>query len=195
MSLSCAFASHRAALRRALVVAALVATTLTVVATPSPAASADKWGKVFCTELGTWRDDLLDAQAQVQAQLSGLTPALARTALVDLLDEMASITTSFEDGVRDVGAPDVRNGKQIQAAIVEGIAGVEASLRSFRSQLAQLPTTDAVTFRAALQPIVSQLDTISTPFETAMDTVSRLDRRRDLEKKALKVKACRTVLG
>src|SRR5262245_46491887 len=94
-----------------------------VVAAPAGALTdPTEWGDTFCTETATW---LTGAQAgaddlSAQAEDPSLTPADAKSLIVDFLATGVDATTSFAKEMKSAGAPDVKNGAKIQAAILAG---------------------------------------------------------------------------
>lgn len=185
-------------LRRRVAVCALGAAML-IAASVLPAAAATdptKWGKTFCSSLEKWAKTFDEGATDLQSSVgSDTTPAQAKAVIVAFLGDATDTTSAFGDAVRAAGAPKVKNGAEIQSVIVEGIAGVEALLGSITTQAGQLPTTDATTFRTAAQPILTQLDGASAPFEDAMDEVGSIKGSKQLQKAMKKTKACKFLTG
>ena len=89
-----------------------------------------EWSDTFCTETGNW---LAGAQSGAQelsdqAEDPSLTAADGKALIVDYVSTGVDATKAFAQAVKREGAPDVKNGAKIQAAILAGIVGSEAKL-------------------------------------------------------------------
>jgi hypothetical protein len=186
-----------ARLRRLTAVSLGAAALAVSVAVPAHAktASPQKWGTAFCGGLGAWSDSVTTGGEEIKASLdeAGVTPEQGKATIVTYIGEIGDATGDFYEKVRRAGAPATTNGTKIQKEILTGIAGIERRVGDMEALAQAIPTTDITSFQTSVQALALAFDTVSDPFDDAMDNVSDLDEKNQLDKTLQKVKACQAI--
>jgi hypothetical protein len=154
-------------------VGVLVLSTAPVGAATHP----EVWGQTFCSETVAWLGGATAGANQLAADASAVdvTPAKGRNLLVGFLSTGVDATKSFAREVKSAGAPDITNGRKIQAAIVAGINGSAAKLAVYETAAKVLPTKNERLFSKGARKITGELDTFTDPFEKGLDKADDLD--------------------
>ncbi len=93
------------------------ATTTTEATTTDDVVAADEWAEAFCADFGRWTDELQVIAAATAEPAA--TSAEARDDLAALFGKAAVFTTALADATEDGPAPDVDDGAEVQAALVD----------------------------------------------------------------------------
>jgi hypothetical protein len=179
-------------------VAAVVGAAALVAVTAFPAgaktSTPEKWGAAFCGGLSEWADKITTGGAEISSSVStGTTPTAGKAIIVGYIGDIGDATNAFFTAVKKAGAPDTTNGTKIQKEILKGISGIETRVGDMEDLASNLPTTDPASFQTAVTALSSSFDTVSVPFDNAMDKVSSLDKDDDLSDSLQKVKECKAL--
>ena len=189
----------RVAIRRLAAVAAGAAAVLVLGAVPALAKTSppEKWGATFCGSLTDWSDEVTDGAAEIQDSLQGtnVTPVQGKAVITGYIGDIGDATNKFYTRVKKAGNPDATNGAKIQKAILQGIQGIETRVGDIEALSQNLPTTDVASFQTSVQALSAAFDTVSQPFDQAMDKVTTLDKGDALSGELQNVKACRALFG
>jgi len=183
--------------RTALAVVTASAALVAVTAIPAGAktSSTDKWGAAFCGGLSEWAETITAGGSEISTSAQGASPTEGKALIIGYVGDIRDATNTFYTSVKKAGSPDSTNGTKIQKQILKGIAGIESNVADMEEIAQDLPTTTPAAFETAVDALASAFDTVSTPFDKAMDKVSTLDKGDDLSDDLRKVKECKVLFG
>jgi hypothetical protein len=101
------------------VVAIVIAAVVMRVTEDEPLTTAE-WAEAVCADLGEWRDTITGL-----ADLSDET--LTSELLRERIDEAESETSALIADLRDLGAPDLESGEELEAELDEQVSALESS--------------------------------------------------------------------
>jgi hypothetical protein len=156
----------------------LVIATAALYAAPAGALTdPEQWGDTFCSETADWLTGAQQGADQLSAQADdpSLTASDAKTLIADYLETGVDATTAFGKAIKRVGAPDVKNGTKIQAAILAGIAGSGVLLAGLEKTAKAMPTKPATAFQRSASKIGAKLSGFSSPFQKGLSKAESLD--------------------
>jgi hypothetical protein len=152
---------------------------------PSPAA----YVKSICQAIGPFEKTV--QQRSSALNLSNIKSAAdGKKALQGFLNQVAADTDKAVTKLKAAGTPDVKNGKQVQTAIVGAFTQLKSALQTAAGQAGNLPTSSPTAFQSAAQKLGS---TVQSSMSGIGSSLSNL-KSPDLEAAAKKEPAC-TSLG
>jgi hypothetical protein len=152
----------------------------------SPAA----YVKSICQAVGPFEKD-------VQARSSALdlstikNPAQGKQALQGFLSAVVTDTGTAVNKLKAAGAPDVSNGKQISAAIINAFTQLGRALGQASSSASNLPTSSASAFKTAANSLGANVRTSMTSIGAGLNGL----KSPALETAAKKEPACQHLGG
>ena len=176
-----------------LLAAGLAVAVVALLAAPAGALTdPEEWGDTFCTETATWLTGAQQGAAELSAEADdpSLTPADAKSLIVDFLGTGVDSTTAFGKEMKRAGAPDVQNGVKIQAAILAGIAGSGAKLAALEKTAKAMPTKPLKAFQKASTKLGNQVGTFSESFTKGVSKAESLDSSGELSNVLGSLPAC-----
>jgi hypothetical protein len=169
--------THRTRLR-GLAAGLVVAAAVGLFAAPAGALTdPEEWGDTFCTETAEWLTGAQQGadELSTQADDPSLTPADAKSLIVDFLATGVDATSAFLKEMKRAGVPDVTNGPKIEAAILAGIAGSGAKLAALEKTAKAMPTKPLKAFQKASTKLGNEVGTFSEPFTKGVSKAESLD--------------------
>ena len=180
-------------LRRACAVAAACAACIVLAACGSSGSgsngvSASAYVKSICQAVGPFEKDV--ATRSQALNLSGVkTAADGKKALADFLQGVAASTDTAVTKLKAAGNPNIKNGKQIEAAIVAAFTQLKGALSQEATSAGSLPTTSPDAFRKAAEALGATVQSSMTSIGGSLNNLKSAD----LEAAAKKEPACQSV--
>jgi DNA repair exonuclease SbcCD ATPase subunit len=146
-------------------VVAIVVAAVVMRSTEDAPPSASEWADSICTSLSEWK-----ASIESIADVSGetLTPELLR----EKLDDASSATSDLVTELRDLGAPDLESGDQLEEELDASISDLEASFEDLRQSAEEAADAPAGEFLQALAGLAPEFAALQAEIGT---TVSNLE--------------------
>lgn len=187
----------RVRVRHLLALAVAAGALVVVGALPAGAktSSPEKWGAAFCGGLSDWADEITAGGSEISTSAQGASPTEGKALIIGYVGDIRESTNTFYTAVKKAGSPDSTNGTKIQKEILKGIAGIESNVADMEDLAQDLPTTTPAAFETAVDSLATAFDTVSAPFDKAMDKVATLDKGDDLSDDLQKVKECKVLFG
>jgi hypothetical protein len=176
-------------------VLALASVALAAVSASAKTSTPEKWGTTFCGSLTTWSDEVTERGDEIRTSLQGasISPTDGKALIVGYIGDIGDATGQFSTRMKKVGNPDATNGAKIQKTILRGIEGIETRVGDLETLAQSIPTTDLTSFQTSVQALAAAFDTVSQPFDQAMDKVAQLDEDNGLSGELEDLKACRAL--
>jgi hypothetical protein len=178
--------------RKPLAAACAVAITIALAAcggSSSSGTSPATYVKSICQAIGPFEKSVQSRSSQLN--LGNIkSPADGKAALQKFLNAVAADTNTALGKLKAAGTPDVKNGKQVQAAIVGAFTQLKTALSAAAGQAGNLPVNSPTAFQAAAQKLGT---TVQSSMSGIGSSLSNL-KSADLESAAKKEPAC-TSLG
>lgn len=152
------------------------------------------WAKTVCTALGSWASGLNTASNTVTVDAAS-APDDIKAALTKLLKRAQRDTRRLTRALDAAGAPEVKHGTKIAAALREDIAGVPSAITAARKDLTALATDDAAAFTTGASTAYASVTTALDAVPIAMDEGSDLYSSAPLQKAFRATRACRTLVN
>jgi flagellar motor protein MotB len=135
------------------IVAIVIAAVALRLTDDSPETTAE-WADSVCTSLSDWRGSIT-ALADVGGE------SLTADSLRDRLDEAESATTELVTDLRELGAPDVVDGEEVEQALDDAAAGLEESYDELQSAAEEAVDAENQTeFLAALSGLADDFQAL-----------------------------------
>ncbi len=137
-------------------------------------ASAEEWADDLCSALTTWTGDLQEA-AEPLTDLSSFSEESIRQAV----DDARGATETLADTVRDLGRPDTSSGEEIEGAVDDLVAELEAGAQELDDTAADVSSVADIP--AAASAITTTLTQLGTEVGNALETIGDADASGELE--------------
>jgi hypothetical protein len=155
----------------------------------SSGVSAGAYVKSICQAVGPFEKDVQARSAQISNLSSGTSAAEGKKALQNFLSSVVSDTQSAINKLKAAGTPNVKNGKQIQAAIVSAFTQLKTALSAANTTAASLPTASPEAFKTAAQQLGSTITSSMSGIGSSLNNLKSAD----LEAAAKKEPACQSI--
>src|SRR5512142_1260054 len=119
----------------------------------SSGVSAGAYVKSICQAVGPFEKDVQSRSAQISNLSAGTSAAQGKKALQDFLSAVVADTDTAINKLKAAGTPNVKNGKQIEAAIVSAFTQLKTALSAANKSAASLPTASPQAFKTAAQAL------------------------------------------
>ena len=149
-------------------IVAIVVAAVVMRATEDEPQSAAEWADSVCTSLGDWRESISGL-----ADVSG-EPLTADT-LRDRLDEADSATTQLITDLRDLGAPDLEAGDDVEEDLNDAAAELESRFEDLRESAEAAADAPASEFLSQLAALASDFAALQTAIGTVVTTLQNAD--------------------
>jgi hypothetical protein len=150
----------------------------------SPAA----YVKSICSAVGPFEKDV--AARSSALDLSSIKSAQqGKTALQGFLQAIAADTTQAVGKLRSAGSPSVKNGKQIQSAIVAAFTQLDNAMKSAAAAANSLPTGSPTAFKNAANALGQGVRTSMNGIGSSLTSL----KSSALEQAAAKEPACKAI--
>lgn len=127
-----------------------------------------------CSAVGTLAKDVQSETAKFQTQLSltkGKNPSGVKPTLEKFLATISSRTDQAVAQLKAAGTPNVANGKHASSALLNGMSGFSATLRSVSAQARALPTNSAVAFQTGVRRLYSSIQSSANGIGSAVNGI------------------------
>ena len=146
-----------------------------IVASAGPAwarsAPAEEWAPRYCLELDQWRSEIAKIVPQVQEIVAATTdanPPSAQRALASVYRNAGDDSRAFVKAMKDVGQPEVKNGKKIAKLVSTTFGGMADAFDTAAADIAKpaAKTKADLTARGGRieTTLQSELDALATSF-------------------------------
>jgi hypothetical protein len=122
----------------------------------SSSVSASSYVKSICTAFGTFRTDVQQKIGSLNPA-SFTTPTQGKKAFQTFLSSLSSSAQNAATSVKNAGAPDVTNGKQISTAVSSAFSQIATALKQAESTAGSLPTSSLTAFKAGVLSLESNV--------------------------------------
>jgi len=120
----------------------------------SPAA----YVKSVCTTLGKWSSSIRTASSRLQSASTGATSlANGKQQYVAFIRALVSDTDTAVSRLKDAGAPNIKNGKQISSTLVSTFTQAKAGLSNAASEATRIPVSSAAAYQAGASGVSIQI--------------------------------------
>jgi hypothetical protein len=130
--------------------------------------TAAEWTESVCSSLVDWRGSITSL-----ADVSG--EPLTADSLRDRLDDAESATTDLVIELRDLGAPDLEAGDELQEQLDESIAELEASYESLKESAEDAADAPASEFLQELAGLASDFAALQDAIGSTVSTLENAD--------------------
>jgi len=137
----------------------------------------EQWVESVCSSLGRWSENLADARQA--ADLDAPDLADRKDALVVYLEAVTDATKRLVRQLKDAGAPDVDDGKEVAGTFRKGLEQARAGFADALALARDLRTRNPKRFRAAVADIGDRVAGGADAVERTFDVA---DRKYDDEK-------------
>jgi phage-related tail protein len=144
----------------------------------------------LCDAQQAWLQDLQALNADLQEDIAD--PANVqelKDATLDYFDGVVAVTEDMVAVAEAAGVPDVDNGEEAAAAVVDVLERVTKAIRDARDRVAELETDDPAAFSSELLEISGDMGSSLEEVASAMDSFESAE----LDAAALDVTACQQV--
>jgi hypothetical protein len=180
--------SLRAVLATAVLMAALV-TVSSAAAASTPQAKTTpvkQWTSSVCTGFARWETRL----TKLSSRGTVADPVAGKAAITKYVAGALKATDKLAGKVESAGAPSVKNGKAIDAALLTSVEGVRGAYEKAETDAAALPTGDAGAFSFAAQALGATLQTASTTLSSTLTAAVKSTPGSALDKAFTTTKSC-----
>ena len=146
--------------------------------TSNSTVKVDKWTAGMCDAVTTWLDEVGTLSALVDLD-SQTAPAQVKASMVDYLTDLDDRTKEFKSDIDDLGNPDLKDGKKIQAALA-GAAGDVVKI--FEDALKEVKTMDSSNATALASQLTALGDTLTKAGDKVGDAFTAIDEDYDTTK-------------
>lgn len=119
--------------------------------------SAEEYARGVCSAIGTWIDDVMALQQDLQENLDPTSLDSLKDAMVGFMEDMVSSTDTVISDVEAVGTPDVDNGEAAAEAVLTALRGVRTVFQDAGDRVADLGTDDPQAFASELQSMATDV--------------------------------------
>lgn len=131
----------------------------------------EEWTSTVCGALQTWGNDLKSGSQQLSSDLRNSTDLKSvKQKLVTFLQDAETSTEKMVSDVKGAGAPDVKDGAEIQQDLEAGLTQAQTSFENAVTQAKKLPTDNPRALTSGLstlaQKIQSELTATSQHFSS-----------------------------
>jgi len=151
----------------AAIVIAAVAMRLSDDGNDEPESTA-AWADSVCTSLSEWKTSI-ESLADVDGET--LTPDLLR----EKLDDAESATSSLVSELRDLGAPDLDSGDELEHELESSVDELESSFDDLQGAADEAANASTGDFLQALSGLASQFSAFLAAIETTVETLRNAD--------------------
>ncbi|MCU1369170.1 MAG: hypothetical protein JWO77_364 [Ilumatobacteraceae bacterium] len=142
------------------------ATTTTTEAEPAgDTVEVAEWADSFCGTFSTWLSEIEDASNRVGTDITPGDVEGAKTAIADLFGTASTATQTLIGDLESAGAPDIEDGDQLVADLVEKFEAFDAAAQDAKADSEALSTDDATAFQA-------DAEELTTRFQDEVNTVA-----------------------
>jgi hypothetical protein len=150
--------------------------------------STGTYVKSICQAVGPWETDIQTRSSALD--VSKITNASqGKTALQSFLSGAVADTDRALTQIKSAGTPNVSNGKQIQAAMVNAFTMLKSTLSQAATQAGSLPTSSPEAFKTAAQALGNNVRTSMGSIGSSLSGLNNAD----LQKAAAKEPACKSL--
>ncbi|HUF02493.1 MAG TPA: hypothetical protein VMN35_08730 [Gaiellaceae bacterium] len=154
----------------AIVAAAVVVAMLVMRSSDDGSDDLETWAGAVCTSVADWRTSVL--------ALADIGGGLNAESLRERIDEAESATEELVSDLRDLGAPDVDSGDELQEELEATVTGLESEYDALRADAQE--ALDATTPTAFLQALASLAPRFQSLLEGAATFLEELERAPDV---------------
>jgi hypothetical protein len=145
--------------------------TTTTEAPADDAVAVEEWAVSFCDDFSTWLTDIQDASSSVGTEIAPGDFDGAKAAIAGLFGTASDITDQLISDLEENGAPDIEDGDQLVADLIEKFEGFVAAVDQAEADTEALEA-DPATFEA---DITALTDRFSAEVEAVGDSFSEID--------------------
>jgi hypothetical protein len=170
------------------------------VAGATTASTPKKWVSTMCGTFLTWEQAAKTGDAKLQKVLNQLQKsgntnlAPIRAQLVAFLGAFSKASQTARGRMVKVGAPSVKHGAQIHAAVVKAFATSATFLAHAKASVAKFPTNDAKAFIAKANALTASINKTFTQVGNSLSALSKY-KATQLEAAAKADPACKKLAG
>lgn len=129
------------------------------------AVAVDKWAASFCSDFGTWLEDIQAASGAVGDKVTPGDIESAKTALAELFGSASATTQTLITSLEEGGAPDIEDGDELVEDLVTKFQGFDDAAMSAQSDAEALEVSDVTAFQ-------QDADELTTTFQDEVNTVA-----------------------
>jgi hypothetical protein len=153
--------------------------------------SPSSWVETVCGAVGPFEQDVVSRSSALDVA-TFKNAAQSKIALEHFLEAVQADATSAVRKLRSAGAPDVANGKAIDAAVVGAFTRVQDTMRSAVAQAHTLPTSSPAALRSSARALGIEVRSSLSSFPSLSSSALRSPQ---IDQAAAKEPACRNIAG
>lgn len=157
--------------------------------------SADSWARSVCTSFQTWTGALSKQPEALQNPTGSLTNQQIKDELSSYLGSAVRATQTLADSIRSAGSPAVENGSAAAAELASGLQPIQRSFEDAKSKVDAASTTDAESFKSALDAVGTQLNSSGDQAKSSFDSISKKYSGGALDRAFTSEPACKQLNG
>jgi hypothetical protein len=127
--------------------------------------AVDEWAAGFCSDFGTWLEDIQTASGAVGDKVTPGDVESAKTALAELFGSASTTTQTLIASLEEGGAPDIEDGDELVDDLVTKFQGFDDAAMSAQADAEALEVSDAAAFQ-------QDADELTTTFQDEVNTVA-----------------------
>ncbi|HEX4747395.1 MAG TPA: hypothetical protein VFU99_11015 [Gaiellaceae bacterium] len=171
-------------------VAAIVVAAVVMRITEDEPPTTAEWAEAVCADLGEWRDTVTGL-----ADVSGET--LTSELLRERIDEADSATSTLIADLRDLGAPDLESGDELEAELDEQMGALESSYDELKESAEAAADAGQGELLQELAGLATQFSAFLTQLDSTVDTLENAnvaeESRAELEQAFADAPSCQSL--
>lgn len=146
------------------------AASTSAAASNGDAVAVETWAGGVCGSVEEWLRGINQKGTQLGQDVQGVSDLTkGRDLLVQFMEDAVSLTDTMIQGVEDSGAPDIENGEQLSADLVDALQPVRDTFSSAVDTAQALPTDDPDAFSQAATQLGQEITDSQTAFSASFD--------------------------